>query len=232
MLDIVMVGHAPNYPRIATRKILVDGSKSTTTIQGSLPSIVDLVGTPGKVVLSLEGGKHRDFEAAESYLQSQLLSWQIVHADEVTSYYDAMMRGLEKCQSQLVAIVPAWIEVVDKQWVQRMIWPIGRDPTCLLTGTWQEQGPAKDLAPHIVNPRVWPGGDFFVARRDKLFENLRLCNQPGVDFKTQLAQAAAANGWRIWSHPGVRFHNHAHEPHEGRKDVGAKARTASGRHRG
>lgn len=225
MLDIVMVAHKPNYPRMAVRGIEPKGQQTKSVIKGSLVSAVDLVGTPGKVVLSLEGGRRMDFEAAEAYLQSQALAWQILHAEEVTSYYEALMRGIEKCQSQLVAVIPAWVEVTDKQWVQRMIYSIGRDPTCLLTGTWQEPGPARDLAPHIVKPRTWPGGDFFVGRRDKLHENLRLCIQEG-DFRDQLAKAAAANGWRIWAHPGVRFKSHEHETHE-RKKAGTKARTST-----
>lgn len=221
MLDVVMVGHRPNFDRIASRGLSVKGRATRTVIKGSLPSMVDLIGTPGKVVLSLEGGVHRDFEAAEAYLHSQMLAWQIVHAEEVTSYYEAMMRGLQKCQSQLVAIVPAWIEVVDPQWVQRMIWPIGRDPTALLCGTFAEQGGAKDLAPCILKQRSWPGGDFFVARREKLIQNLLLCNQPDSPWQEQLANAASANGWRIWAHPGIRFNVHPHEPHE-RKVVDAK----------
>lgn len=227
MLDVVMVGHLPNYPRIAHRGLDVNGARTTSVIRGSLPSMVDLIGTPGKVVLSLEGGVHQDFEAAEAYLHSQMLAWQIVHANEVTSYYEAMMRGLEKCQSQLVAIVPAWVEVTDKQWVQRMMWPIGKDPTALLCGTFSEQGGARDLAPCILRQRTWPGGDFFLARRAKLWENLRLCNQPDKPWQQQLANATAENGWRIWSHPGIRFTTHAHEPHA-RKTVGTQVGSTKG----
>jgi hypothetical protein len=231
MLDIVMVGHRPNYARIAHRGLDVKGALTTSVIKGSLPSMVDLVGTPGKVVLSLEGGTHHDFEAAEAYLHSQMLAWQIVHANELTSFYEAMMRGLEKCQSQLVAIVPAWVEVTDKQWVQRMIWALGKDPTALLCGTFAEQGGARDLAPCIVQQRAWPGGDFFVARRVKLWENLKLCNQPDKPWQQQLADAASANGWRIWAHAGVRFQVLEHEAHERRSTVGTKAGTAKGRSR-
>jgi hypothetical protein len=231
MLDVVMVGHRPNFPRIAHRTLSVDGARTTSVIHGTLPSIVDLIGTPGKIVLSLEGGTHHDFAAAEAYLQSQAMAWQIVHADDTTTYHEAMMRGLEKCQSTLVAIVPAWVEVTDKQWVQRMIWPLGKDQMALLCGTGSEQGPARDLAPGVVKPRFWPGGEFFVARRLKLLENLKLCNQPGKSWQEQLALSAAANGWRIWTHPGVRFKVHEHEEH-GRKKVGTQSRTASSRHRG
>lgn len=211
MLDIVMTAHRANFTRLAYRGLRPNGQLTEKALMGSLPSAVDLVGTPGKVVVSLEGGDRQDFEPAEAYLQSQALGYEILHHDEVTSYKEAVMRGLERCQSALVAIIPAWIEVTDKQWVQRMMWSIGRDPTCLLCGTWKEQGPAKDLAPHIVGARHWPGGDFFVARREKLWENLMLCQED--DFYDELAKGAAANGWRLWSHPGVRFTNHEHEPH-------------------
>lgn len=228
MLDIVMVGHRPNFRRIAHRGLDVNGHRTSTVITGSLPAIVDKVGTPGKVVLSIEGGTRQEFESAEAYLQSQALAWQIMHAEEITSYYEAMMRGLEQCQSQLVAVVPAWIEVTDPQWVQRMIWAMGRDPTCLLCGTGPEQGPAKDLAPFILKHRTWPGGDFFVGRRDKVYQNLALCNQPDKSWHEQMATAAATNGWRIWAHPGVRFKTHKHTPHE-RKTVGTQAGTAEDR---
>ncbi len=205
---------------MARQAILPDGLKTKSQLMGSLPSAVDLVGTPGKVVLSLEGGTHKDFAIAEQYLQSQMMAWQIVHSEEVTTYYEAVIRGLEQCQSTLVAIIPAWIEVTDKQWVQRMIWPMGRDRTALLCGTWVEQGPAKDLAPHLVTPRTWPGGGFFVGRRNEVYENLRLCMEG--EMHDALAKAASMNGWRLWAHPGVRFNKHDHEPHE-RKTIGQEA---------
>lgn len=220
MLDVVMVASRPNYPLMAARRVEAKGK----TIRGSLPSTVDLIGTPGKIVLSLEGGTHQDFEAAEAYLQSQVMAYQICFTEDTTSYYEALMRGLAMCRSSMVAIVPPWIEVKDKQWVQRMIWPLGKDSTALLCGTFSEQGVARTLAPVIMKPRTWPGGDFFVARREKLLENLRLCNQTDTDFTQQLATASASNGWRLWAHPGVRFENHKHELHERktpRKETGS-----------
>lgn len=222
MLDIVMTAHTPNYTRMAHRGLIPKSNE--LGILGTLRSAIDLVGTPGKVVLSLEGGDRQSFEPAEAYLDSQALAWQIVHSDEVTSYKEALMRGLEKCQSQLVAVIPPWIEVKDTIWVQRMIWAIGRDQTCLLCGTYREQGAARDLAPNILNPRTWPGGEFFVARRDKLWENLSLSQ--GVDMYQDLANAATLNGWRIWAHPGVRFIRHEHEDHavkKAPKEVGQPA---------
>ena len=225
MLDIVMTAHHANYKRMAHRGLkVVPGRESQKMVMGSLVTAVDLVGTPGKVVLSLEGGDRQGFEPAEAYLQSQALAWQIVHSDEVTSYKAALMRGLEQCHSPLVAVIPPWIEVNDKLWVQRMIWAIGKDPTCLLCGTYERQGAAKDLAPNIMNPRLWPGGEFFVARRDKLWQNLVLSQEE--DFYDELAKAAALNGWRIWAHPGVRFINHDHEDHA-RKTVGEEAGTTT-----
>ena len=105
MLDIVMTGHQANYKLMAYRGIKVSRSgASEKVMKGSLVTAVNLVGTPGKVVLSLEGGNRQSFEPAEAYLQSQALEWQIVHCDEVTSYKEALMRGLEKCQSPLVAV--------------------------------------------------------------------------------------------------------------------------------
>lgn len=211
MLDIIMTAHVANFKLMARRGLDSKGE----VILGSLPSAVDLVGTPGKVVLSLEGGDRQDLEAAEAYLQSQALAWQIVHSDEVTDYKTALRRGLEQCSSPLVAVIPAWVEVKDPIWVTRMTWSITKDPTCLICGTYPEQGPAKDLAPAIMPQRVWPGGDFFVARRDKLQENIRLCN--GDDMHDSLAKAASENGWRIWVHPGVRFKVHEHKSHERQK---------------
>ncbi len=217
MLDILMPVHRLNLPLVARRVL--------NEIEGSLPSVVDLVGTPGKVVLSVQGGDRQDFEAAEAYLDSQALAWQIVHDDEIGDYRDALMRGLEQCQSQLVAVIPPWIEVTDTQWVQRMIWPIGKDQTCLLCGTMQEQGAARDLAPYIVAPRIWPGGDFFVARRQQLVENLVL-SQSSDDIYGNLAEDASLNGWRIWAHPGVRFTYHEHHAHT-RKEAPERIRPAT-----
>jgi len=221
MLDIVMPAHAPNFDRMAYRGVKHAGRDTGLSILGSLPSAIDLVGTPGKVVLSLQGGERENFEAAESYLESQALTWQIVHNDEISTYRQALMDGLAQCQSPLVAVIPPWIEVTDPQWVQRMIWSIGKDQTCLLCATYEEQGGAKDLAPNIVNPRIWPGGDFFVARRDKLVENLILGQTE--DVTKELAESAALNGWRIWAHPGVRFTYHEHHAHT-RKSTPQKAR--------
>lgn len=212
MLDIVMPAHLPNLKLVAERGVRPNRTgMPEEVIAGSLPSAVDKVGTPGKVVLSIQGGERQDFEAAEAYLDSQALAWQIAHNDEVTTYREALMDGLKQCQSPLVAIIPPWVEVTDPQWVQRMIWPIGKDQTCLLCGTYQEQGGAKDLAPNIVNPRIWPGGDFFVARRDKLIENLILGQTE--DLTKELGETAALNGWRIWAHPGVRFNYLEHHAH-------------------
>lgn len=222
MLDIVMPVHAPNLGRVAYRGMRPNKrGLEEEAILGSLPSAIDLVGTPGKVVLSIQGGERQDFEAAETYLENQALAWQIVHNDEIGTYREALIDGLAQCQSQLVAVIPPWIEVTDPQWVQRMMWPIGRDQTCLLCTTYEQQGGAKDLAPNIVTQRVWPGGDFFVARREKLVENLILGQTE--DVTKELAEAAALNGWRIWAHPGVRFTYLEHNAHT-RKSTTKKAK--------
>ena len=212
MLDIVIPAHKPNFKRMAHRGLKWVSGQAEKGITGTLPTTIGLVGTPGKVVLSLEGGNRQDFEAAEAYLEEQALPWQVIHNEgEVTTYREALLRGLEVCKSQLVAIIPPWIEVTDKLWVQRMIWSIGRDPTCLLCCTYEHQGAAKDLAPEILKPRRWAGGEFFVARREKLYENLILGH--AEDMYVELAETAALNGWRLWAHPGVRFENHDHEDH-------------------
>ena len=223
MLDVLMVAHKPNFGRLAHRSLEVDGDDTRAVIRGSLPSAVDLVGTPGKVVMSLEGGQRQDFEPVEAYLHSQNLDWQIVHHEEVSTYREAVVRGLEECKSPYVAVIPAWIEVVDPMWVHRMMYPLGQDPLAILCTTHPEQGPAKDLAPGHVLPRKWPGGKFFVGRRDKIYENLRLCRED--QFEEEFAKASSANGWRIWAHPGVRFKTHPHEEHarkKARQPAGAK----------
>lgn len=217
-----MVAHQPNYPRMAHRALNPVEVKTDTSVRGSLQSAVDLVPVAGKVILSLEGGKHQDFEAAEAYLASQNLPWQIVHNTEVTSYYEAMMRGLEQCTSPLVAIIPAWIEISDSLWVQRMTWPMQKDQSTLLCTTWAEQGPAKDLAPHIAHPRKWPGGEIILARRAELVGILRLIDPAAL--YDNLALAVAANGWRLWAHPGIRFKVLEHDLHEARKTSGRQAR--------
>jgi hypothetical protein len=210
MLDIVMPAHKPNYERMAHRA-LSQGAKTDTSVRGALQSAADLVPLAGKIVLSLEGGKHRDFEAAEAYLSSQNLAWQIVHSDEISSYYEALMRGIEHCTSTLLAIIPPWCEITDNLWVQRMTWPLSTDQTALLCTTGREQGPAKDMAPFIAKPRMWPDGEIIVARRAELTEILRLVDPS--DFYNNLAKAVALNGWRIWAHPGIRFTRHEHADH-------------------
>lgn len=222
MLDIVIVAHHKNYTRLAHRGLKIDGDKTRAVITGTLPSAVDAVGTPGKVVMSLEGGERQDFEAVESYLASQNLGWQVLHSSEVTSYREAVIRGIEKCESAYVAVIPGWLEVMDPQWVYRMMWPMGQDGSALLCATWAEQGAAKDLAPTVIMPRKWPeGGKFFIARRQQVYENLLLCTAD--QFEVELGQAASANGWRIWAHPGVRFQVHEHEEHA-RKTPGESTR--------
>jgi len=218
MLDIVMVAHKPNYKRLAYRGVDANGAG---TIKGSLPSGVSRVPVAGKVILSLEGGKHQDFEAAEAYLKSQNLDWQIVHNDEVTSYSTAMMNGLLECKSGLVAIIPAWCEITDDMWVQRTMWPLQRDQQALLCTTWDEQGPAKDLAPHVAKPRVWPGGEIIIARRAPLVDLLRLI-PAGVNFYDEIAKAAVGGGWRIWAHPGMRFRAVEHKEHESNSKTRSK----------
>lgn len=214
MLDIVMAAHLPNYNRLAHRALNPVAAKTDAAVRGTLQAAVDLVPLAGKVVLSLEDGKHQDFEAAEAYLSSQNLPWQILHSDEVSDYYTAVMRGLEHCTSTLVAIIPPWCEIVDQLWVQRMTWPLGNDQTALLCTTWREQGPARDLAPHIAKPRTWPEGEIIVARRAELTDILRLIDPE--DFYGNLAIAASTNGWRVWAHPGIRFNRHEHADHEAR----------------
>jgi hypothetical protein len=219
VLDIVMVAHKPNYKRMAHRSL---SSKGDPIVEGALPSAIDLVPVAGKVILSIEGGKQQDFEAAEAYLSSQNLEWQIVHNDVVTTYRETMMRALEECTAPLVAIIPGWCEVSDPMWVQRMMWPLQRDQQALLCTTGEEQGAAKDLAPFVALPRKWPGGELILARRAPLLAILRLST--GEDFHQSLALSAASNGWRIWSHPGIRFQNLEHDNHEARKTSGRQAR--------
>lgn len=212
MLDVVMAAHLPNYGRMAHRGLNPVTANTESSVRGTLQSAVDLVSLAGKVVLSLEDGKHQDFEAAEAYLSSQNLPWQILLSDEIEGYYTAVMRALEHCTSTLVAIIPPWCEIVDPLWVQRMTWPLSNDQTALLCTTWREQGPAKDLAPHIAKPRLWPEGEIIVARRAELTDILRLIDPE--DFYGNLAIAASRNGWHIWAHPGIRFQRHQHEEHE------------------
>jgi hypothetical protein len=212
VLDIIIPAHKPNYVRLAYRGLNPNGALTTSTILGSLPSAVGRVPVAGKVILSLEGGKHQDFEAAEAYLSTQNLAWQVVHSSEVTGYYQALMRGLERATSPLVAVVPPWVEITDDLWVQRMTWPMTKDTTALLCGTWGEPGPARDLAPHIVKRRVWPGGDAFIARREALTDILRMSTAD--NFRESLA---GANGWQLWAHPGIRFKVLEHEQHEAKQ---------------
>lgn len=211
MLDILMVAHEANYKRMAHRALPSSTRKDETEIRGSLPSAVDSVPVAGKVILSLEGGRHQDFEAAEAYLDSQVLPWQVVHSDEISDYHQAMVRGLAQCTSPVVAIIPAWCEVLDQMWVQRMTWPLSHDQGALLCTTGREQGPAKDLAPFPCKPRIWPEGEIIVGRRTELAGFLAL-SDPG-DFYNDLARAVARNSWRIWAHPGIRFERHPHEDH-------------------
>lgn len=211
MLDIVMVAHKPNY-RLMAHRALPTGSESETTIRGALPSAVDRVPTAGKVILSLEGGRHQDFEAAEAYLPTQNLPWQIVHSDEVTGYYPALVRALEQCRNPMVAIIPPWCEIRDDMWVQRMIWPMRTDQAALMCTTWEEQGPAKDLAPHVAKPRIWPGGEIILARRAELAGLLRLVDPN--DFYPSLAKTVGLNSWRLFAHPGIRFDRRPHEDHD------------------
>lgn len=215
MLDVVMAAHLPNYERLAHRALNPVAASTESSVRGTLQAAVDLVPLAGKVVLSLEDGKHKDFEAAEAYLSSQNLPWQILHSDEVEGYYSAVMRGLEHCTSALVAIIPPWCEIIDPLWVQRMTWTLGNDQRSLLCTTWREQGPAKDLAPHICKPRVWPDGEIIVARRAELTDIMRLL-QKTDDFYSELALAISRNGWRIWAHGGIRFNRHDHVDHEAR----------------
>lgn len=212
MLDVLMVAHEANYPWMAHRALPGPGAKTEAAVRGSLQSAVDLVPLAGKVVLSLEGGRHQDFEAAEAYLSQQNQPWQILHCDEVTGFYQALLRGLEHCTSTLIAIVPPWCEIHDNLWVQRMSWTLSNDQRALLCSTWEEQGPAKDLAPHICKPRVWPGGEIILGRRAELTDILRLVKPE--DFYNDLALAVARNGWRLWAHPGIRFERHPHEDHD------------------
>lgn len=221
MLDIVMVAHAPNYKLMAHRAVPATGSSTDTVIRGSLPSAVDQVPMHGKVILSLEGGRHQDFESAEAYLASQNLPWQIVHSDETSSYYQALMRSLEQCASKLVAIVPPWCAIRDEKWVQRMIWPLQRDPAALLCTTWEEQGPAKDLAVHVAKPRVWPGGEIILARRAELHGLLRLVDPS--NFYPNLAKAVGLNSWRLFAHPGIRFERLPHDDHDAARAESSRA---------
>jgi len=218
MLDIVIVAHKPNYQRMAHRSIDPKGSPS---IRGSLPSAINLVPVAGKVILSLEEGKHQDFEAAEAYLATQNLPWQIIHNTEITSYYETLMRGLEHCSQAMVAIIPAWCEITDPLWVQRLTWPMSKDAGSLLCTTGEQEGPAKDLAPFTAKPRKWPGGDIIVARRAELEGILRMVNPDNL--YSNLATAIDAASWRLWSHPGIRFQNHPHDNHEARKKTGRQA---------
>lgn len=215
MLDIVMVAHHRDYNRLAYRGLKVDGAATREVILGTLPAAINNVGTPGKVVMSLEGGVRQDFESVQAYLESQNLEWEIVHCDEVTSYREAVLRAMNQCTSAYVAVIPAWVELTDKQWVQRMIWPMSKDATALICGTWTEQGPARDMAPHVVGKRSWPGGKFFVGRRMQTHDHLKLCQED--HFEDELATGINANGWRIWAHPGLRFLTHPHEEHARKK---------------
>jgi hypothetical protein len=207
-----MVAHKANYQRMAHRTLPPEGGDAVSVLAGSLPSAVDLVPVAGKVILSLEGGRHRDFEAAEHYLQGQNLEWQIIFNTDVTSYKQALLRALEQCKSPLVAIVPPWCEIKDPLWVQRMRWPMEKDQLTLLCTTGEEQGPAKDLAPFVATPRRWPGGEIIFARRVELTALLTLIQDES--FYETLAKDAAAASWHIWCHPGIRFNLHPHEPHE------------------
>lgn len=209
MLDIVMAAHKPNFLRMAHRALNPIGGNPDTSVRGSLQSAVDRMSINGKVILSLEGGLHPDFEAAESYLHTQNLPWQILHNEEITNYHGALMLGLEHCSSPMVAIIPPWTEIVDSIWVQRMLWPMQTDPTALLCTTWEEQGPAKDLAPHVAMPRKWPGGEIIVGHRQVLIDQLRVS---GSDYD-KLAVGVAAAGWRVWAHPGIRFNLLEHDNH-------------------
>jgi hypothetical protein len=212
---------------MAHRAVKAVNGESKTSIVGSLVSAVDRTPLAGKVVLSLEGGKHQDFEAAEAYLGTQNLPWQIILSDEITGYHQAVLRGLEKCAAPVVAIIPPWQEIVDDLWVQRMSWCLQRDMASLLCTTWEQEGPAKDLAPHVAQPRKWPGGRIILGRREDLTNIWRLIGPE--DLYANLAEAAATGSWRIWAHPGIRFNSLEHETYEGQK-TGAKPpqATASG----
>lgn len=215
MLDVIMAAHRPNFIRMAHRALNHDASKSEPSIKGALQSAVSSIPLQGKVILSLEGGKHQDFEAAEAYLSSQSLPWQIIHSDEVTSYHECVLRGLEEAKSPHVAIIPPWVNITDQRWVQRMMWCLQKDPQALLCSTWEKTGPAKDLAPHVATPRRWPGGDIILGRRHDITTYWRMADPKEI--YNCIATDAQTGGWRIWAHPGISFDVEEHEEHEPRK---------------
>jgi len=206
MLDIVMSASKPQYRLMAHRALKVTGQEAETHIHGSLPAAVSCTPLAGKVVLTLEGGKHQDFEASEAYLSTQNLPWQILLNDEVTTYQKAVVRGLMHCTAPMIAIVPVHQTIRDAMWVQRMSWCLQKDPKALLCTTWEAQGPAKDLAPHVATPRRWPGGEIILARRQEFTDIFALLDD--AKLYENLATAAAAQSWRIWAHPGIRFDTH------------------------
>jgi 2-polyprenyl-6-methoxyphenol hydroxylase-like FAD-dependent oxidoreductase len=121
----------------------------------------------------------------------------------------------------------AVVEVKDPQWAHRMVWALRKDPTALLVGTHEAQGTAKDLAPYVGKPRMWPGGEFFVARREAIEQNIKLVAAESMH--ADLARNSSLNSWRIWVHPGVRFQTHEHEDHSRREEVRPPEDRYSGR---
>lgn len=168
---------------------------------------------PFRLVVMVDGGLRKDFEALETFLHGIDHPWKLLHNNPSVGLNQTLRESLEECtSSKLVAIMAPEIRLMDAQWFGKMQMVFHRDPICGIADTWPN---TKSTTLHPVrrahNNPTSEGCRFAIvqtafARKTPPYGD--------ADPMTHWSRSCMGNGGSSWAIPGVRYTEAEHVKHE------------------
>lgn len=212
MLDLIYPVHRSNFYLLAQRRIVEhkDGTEGEV-FEGAMPFSEQYVDVPHRIIVSAEGGSRSDLATIESWLNGWGSEWKIVHNAEVTSWDEAMMRGLAQAKNKFVAVIPPWFHIKDKRWFGKMQAPFNKDNLAMLAASLKEPGKSFTIPPFVLDRHKHPQGPMFVTRLNALQELAPIppCKNWLEEYSANIQRA----GGRRWEVQSVGFELQEHEEH-------------------
>jgi hypothetical protein len=178
----------------------------------ALTAIEKNTDVPFRVLVMVDGGVRKDFEALEGFLAGFNSSWRLLHNNPSVGLNQTLREGLEECTSKLTAIIGPEVRLLDPQWFGKVQVVFHRDPICGVADTWPN---TKSATLHPVrrahNNPTSEGCRFAVVQTAFAKKTHPFGLVDPVNFWSRFCMSNGGSGWAV---PSVRYALVDHYPHE------------------
>jgi hypothetical protein len=165
----------------------------------ALTAIEKNTDVPFRVLVMVDGGVRKDFEALEGFLAGFNSSWRLLHNNPSVG-------------PKLTAIIGPEVRLLDPQWFGKVQVVFHRDPICGVADTWPN---TKSATLHPVrrahNNPTSEGCRFAVVQTAFAKKTHPFGLVDPVNFWSRFCMSNGGSGWAV---PSVRYALVDHYPHE------------------